>query len=164
MMFSARSPFVLGALLIAVSALAAAGCENKHIGRTCDLVADAGTMAGTGTLATINPEALECPSRICILPAAQNGYAVSAGTGPGCTADCSSDDDCSDGETGPKANPNDPRCELGFVCAVATTSGPFCCRKLCLCKDFTGAPPPGGFPTPTVCQAGMGSTCKNVPP
>jgi hypothetical protein len=141
-------------------ALGSAGCENKHIGRTCDLNADAGTTSGTGSTATINPEALECPSRICILPAASGA----TDTTSLCTADCSSDDDCSDGETGPKANATDHHCESGFVCTYATTVGDFCCRKFCLCKDFTGPPPSGGFPTPTICQAGMNSSCKNVPP
>jgi hypothetical protein len=167
MTFSARprtparalfAPFALGALLVV---LTTAGCDNKHVGRLCDLNADAGAAMGTGTTATINPEALECPSRICILPPQQ---AAATDTQSLCTADCSSDDDCSDGETGPKGDTADHHCETGFVCAIATTVGDFCCRRFCLCKDFTGPTPQGGFPVPKVCQAGNGSTCKNVPP
>jgi hypothetical protein len=167
MTFSARprtsvrallAPFALGALLVA---LGTAGCENKHIGRTCDLNADAGTTSGSGSTATINPEALECPSRICILPPSAGGATDTTSL---CTADCSSDDDCSDAETGPKnppASTTDHHCENGFVCTIATTVGDFCCRKFCLCKDFTG---PGPFTTPKICEAGNNSTCKNVPP
>src|SRR5262249_60133815 len=114
--FSARAslaPFALGAFLLA---LGSAGCENKHIGRTCDLNADAGTTSGTGTTATINPEALECPSRICVLPPMAGGPTDTVAL---CTAECSSDDDCSDGETGPKnppASQSDHHCETGFTC------------------------------------------------
>jgi hypothetical protein len=141
-----------------LAALGTAGCENKHIGRTCDLDVDGGVDGGSATQATINPEALECPSRICLLPAAQ----TTTDTTAFCTAGCSSDDDCSDGETGPKGSQTDHRCETGFACVVATVAGPFCCQKFCVCKDFTGPPPSGGFPFPADCIPHTGSTCQNV--
>ena len=57
------------ALAIALVGLVASGCEDKHIGRVCSLdTPDAGT-SGTGTSATLNGQAVECPSRICLLPA-----------------------------------------------------------------------------------------------
>jgi hypothetical protein len=153
------APLVLGALF---AALASSGCEDKHIGRVCDLnvTDDGGAPTGTATTATINSEALECPSRICILPGNEKN---NMDTGALCTADCSSDDDCSDGETGPKGNTSDHHCESGFACMTATVVGDLCCRRFCVCKDFV-TEPQGGFQPPVVCQSGHGSTCKNVAP
>jgi hypothetical protein len=157
---SARAPLASFALAALFLALASAGCENKHIGRPCDLNAhdDGGATSGTATTATVNPEALECPSRICLKP----GNQQNSPTGPLCTAECESDDDCSDGETTGTASDN-THCHKGFVCMVPVTIGDLCCRKLCVCRDFV-AVPPGGFKTPPECVSGTpGITCKNVP-
>jgi hypothetical protein len=145
------------AFVLALTTLAVAGCENKHIGRLCDLgVSDDGGTAGTGTTATINSEALECPSRICLLPGNEQG----ANTASLCTAECSSDDDCSDGET--TSDPNNVHCKSSFVCTIPTTVGDFCCRKMCVCKDFLIMPTTGGFgQVPAVCMSAAGG-CKNV--
>jgi hypothetical protein len=114
---------------------------------------------GSGTTATINPEALECPSRICLLPGAEK----TTDTTSLCTADCQSDDDCSDAETGPRNSSTDHHCETGFACIVPTTVGDFCCRRFCACKDFLNINPMTGYQIPKVCQSGSGNTsCKNV--
>ena len=45
-------------------------CEDKHVGRPCEL----GTMplgGSSGQIATVSSPALECPSRICLLPGAE---------------------------------------------------------------------------------------------
>jgi hypothetical protein len=148
-------------VLLGAFSILTSGCDDKHIGRLCSLntgSADAGTT--TGSTATINPEALECPSRICLLPGAENG---GTDTAPLCTADCSSDDDCSDGETGPRGNTMDHHCETGFACVIPTTVGDFCCRRFCVCKDFINPQTiMNGYTPPKVCQSGQGSTCKNV--
>src|SRR4051812_50195294 len=75
------------------------GCEEKHIGRPCELGVDA-----TGDNTTITSPALQCPSRLCILPQAQRETRSTkqiedqkAGTTSLCTATCSSAGDC-DGE------------------------------------------------------------------
>ena len=134
--------------------LVASGCEDKHIGRVCSLdTPDAGT-SGTGTSATLNGQAVECPSRICLLPADEKQNPP----GPLCTAGCSSDDDCSDGET----SKNPVQCHSGFTCMVATTVGDFCCERLCVCKDFVDTSIKGYNSTPAVCEPGTGSICKNV--
>ena len=138
---SARK-FALLAFGLALFALGGA-CEDKHIGRTCEL----GTMpmGGTsGSVATVSSPALECPSRICLLPGAESGN--TANTGPLCTASCESNDDC-EGETGPKGDPNDHHCENGFVCMWPTTVGSFKCQRFCVCRDFV-TEPPGGFKPP----------------
>lgn len=146
-----------------------AGCDDKHIGRPCEVNADAGTSAGAGThVAVISSPVLQCPSRICILPPDNLGATLPTtnmppgdNDGPYCTATCSTDDDCADGETGDRSNNEDHRCKGGFFCAVATTTGPFCCQKFCICHDFV-AEPMGGAPTPESCMPGTGSTCANV--
>jgi hypothetical protein len=157
------APLAPGALsLFLLLTLASSGCENKHIGRLCDLnvTDDGGSPSGTATSATINSEALECPSRVCLKPGNQTDNTDTTSL---CTADCSSDDDCSDGETGPKGNTSDHHCEKGFSCIIPTTAGDLCCRKFCVCKDFL-VPVMGDFKPPIVCQSGHGSSCKNVSP
>jgi len=145
------SPAARGLLLFALATLSLGGaCEDKHVGRICELGTNSpdGGSSG-GSTAIISSPALECPSRICILPAGDTGNV--ANTGPLCTAGCSSNDDCSDGETGPKGNPTDRHCEQGFVCMWPTTVGDFACQKFCVCRDFV-VEPMGGFKKPTVCQ------------
>ena len=139
---TARS-FALLALALLMFALGGA-CEDKHIGRTCEL----GVMpmgGSSGSIATISSPALECPSRICLLPGAETANAQN--TGPLCTAGCESNDDCQDGETGPKNNPDDHHCENGFVCMWPTLVGDFACQRFCVCRDFV-VEPPGGFKPP----------------
>src|SRR2546423_3490370 len=98
----------LAAVLSAVT-LVAAACEDKAIGRPCDVQSDAGAMQ-----AVFNGQALECPSRICIKPSREQSVAVTD-TAPYCTAECSKDSDC-DGERRDTGNPRDRRCKSGFVC------------------------------------------------
>jgi hypothetical protein len=145
------------ALAAAILGLAVTGCEDKHIGRLCSLeTADDGGVSGTGANATINAQAVECPSRICLLPAAEKTTTTAAL----CTADCQSDDDCADGETANASDKSNPHCKTGFVCMRPTTVGSFCCRPLCVCRDFVEVPV-GGYKLPPVCMPGT-STCQNV--
>jgi hypothetical protein len=125
-----------------LSGVSVTGCADKHIGRICAISAsgDAGTDPN---FVAVNSLALECPSRICILPAQEKS---SGGTGPLCTDSCSSDDDCSDGEkrtNGAKAS-DDPRCATGFACRVVIPDlqdVPLSCQKVCVCRDFLGSTP-----------------------
>ncbi|MFL5307371.1 MAG: hypothetical protein ACJ8F1_19290 [Polyangia bacterium] len=149
--------------VLVLGGVATTGCEDKHIGRPCELGADAGTTgASGGPIAIISSPVLACPSRICLLPGGSAGSAPPNGLGdaPTCTATCSTDKDCNDAET--TSDPNDPagHCKSHFVCMVPTTSGPFCCQKFCVCDDFV-TEPPNGFPTPTACEPST-TTCKNV--
>lgn len=155
-----RFPFrlTLGARTLAPVAFAlllvglGGACENKHVGRTCDL-----GVEGEVSETTITSPALECPSRICILPQAEKN---AGGTLPLCTATCSSDGDC-DGELADKSDPNDHRCRSGFTCKWPTTVGPFCCQKMCVCRDFLLTTPEQGWPEPATCQDPAGG-CVNV--
>jgi hypothetical protein len=145
----------LAVLALAALAGAAAGCPRVKVGTPCDLaVGDGGLADADPSTATINPSAAECPGRLCVQPAAEK----STTTGPLCSADCSSDDDCDNNET--TRSVNDPRCKRGFACVVVTTVGPLCCRRLCACRDFFSD---GGSETPLGCLPGSGSTCPNVP-
>ena len=145
-------------LLVAVgscrttSADADAGLANKlYLGRVCELGPTAGD-SGAGQ-AMITSPALECATRVCLLPPPQRPTT----TGPLCTATCVSDSDCADGEIGQGGS--DPHCQSGFVCGVATTDGQFCCLKLCMCKDFFW-PSSTGLPVPPECAPP--SSCPNV--
>jgi hypothetical protein len=153
--------FARGFALVAFGVVVLLGaCDDKHIGRPCQTGAappDGG--ASGGAFATVSSPVLACPSRICLLPGDQK-EAVTDGDGAFCTAGCSSDDDCSDAETGAKGDLTDTRCKSSFVCAVATEIGPFCCQKLCICRDFVVVPA-GGIPLPDSCMPGN-SSCQNV--
>jgi hypothetical protein len=149
--------FVRFAQVAAVAVLASVvltGCPDNKIGRKCDLDTDDAGTTGTTSAATINSQAVECPSRICLQPAKESGGATAGGL---CTASCSSDDDCSDGQT--STSPD--QCHTGFACLVATTVGDFCCQRLCVCRDFVDTSLPNWQKTPPVCEPGH-STCKNV--
>ena len=132
------------------------GCEDKHIGRLCELGVPGVDGGASGATATIASPALECPSRICLLPGAEKNP---GGTQALCTATCESNDDCADGETVSKNATGDPHCKNGFVCMWPTTTGAFCCQRMCVCRDFVSEPM-GGFKKPPVCEAP--STCVNV--
>jgi hypothetical protein len=152
-------------LLVVAMVLGTFGCENKHIGRPCGLSVNPDAGSTTGTTATLDV-ALECPSRICILPA-QEAAVQSPATTSLCTADCSSDDDCADGERRNTSDTGDARCKGGFVCKVAETVGDFCCRRLCVCTDFLlKDPTTQSYNTalPQVCQPTPANKqlCKNL--
>ena len=128
----------------AVAVLAFAGCDDKHIGRPCCLGAvcppSADAAPPSPTNVSVNSEALECPSRVCILP----NQEVTTDVGAFCTDSCSSDDDCAGGEkrTG-GAGSGDTRCTQGFVCRVVIpnlANVAKACEKVCTCKDFLANP------------------------
>jgi hypothetical protein len=125
------------------------------LGRPCDVgVSDAGSNS---PFTFINSPASECGSRICLLSAAERN----TDTGPLCTKSCESDLDCAAAQLGDPQSPDDHRCNTGFTCDVPVTTGPFCCLKMCVCKDFV-AIPPGGRPVPPSCRSDA-SSCSNVP-
>jgi len=135
----------LPALVFAVLGGISCGPDN-HLGRPCEVGTTPLASSG-GQVMTISSPALECPSRICLLP----GNASAQGTGALCTAGCASDADCEDGETGNKSDPADTRCKNGFACMWPTTVGAFACQKMCVCRDFVGEPS-GGFQKPASCH------------
>lgn len=141
------SSAVFAASLVTM-ALGLGGCEDKAIGRVCELTAE-----GKQNEAVVNGQALECPSRICLRPARDISKAESVDTVALCSAECSKDSDCDGGETRnpDKSHTLDKRCKSGFVCGVAQVTGSFCCKKLCMCKDFLVIPA-SGLETPSACD------------
>jgi hypothetical protein len=150
---TAIAPF---AFAIAVLGLVSSGCEDKHIGRVCDLDTAPSSTPTSGQTATFNGQAVECPTRICLLPSMQGG---TTNTTSLCTAGCSSDDDCAGGET--TSDMNSKQCKKGFVCIIASTVGNFCCEHMCVCKDFVDTTQPGFNKMPDSCLPGH-SLCKNA--
>jgi hypothetical protein len=149
-------PWCSLALLLLLFTGATNGCQNNHIGRPCDLnVPDEMGSAAS----TITGDVLSCPTRICMIPAAL----TPTDTKPYCSAECETNDDCSEGEvrSKPERAGGDKRCQGGFVCGVASIIGEFCCKKLCICRDFLlgGVLDPN---PPLTCTQGAASTCRNV--
>jgi hypothetical protein len=141
-------------LFFMVAAWPAVGCHDRAIGRPCNLLADAGANQPT-----LNYQATECPERICSNPAAT--VSASVNTQPLCTAECTKDSDCEDGQIRNKNDKNDFRCVAGWVCGVVTVTGSGCCKKLCICEDFVNVPE-GGLQLPPECQKNVTNTCKNI--
>lgn len=139
-----RRVFLVGA--VGCFVVLGAACEDKAIGRQCDVATD----KIDPLQAVFNDQALECPTRLCIKPAVQNGN-TGLDTDALCTAECSTDDDC-EGQSRGKAT-DDKRCRTGFTCGVAFEVGPLCCKKLCLCRDFL---PVGAPPLPRSCDPKFG--------
>lgn len=149
------SVLLLAAMMAAMMAtMMAAGCEDKNLGRPCDLRADGSIGALQGAY---NMAAPDCPSHICTKPAVQPGVSNDLNTGPYCTIACSSDNDCN-GQTRDFSNPNDTRCMKGYTCAIPFDQGKLCCQKLCLCRDFFSAAV--GPVTPAACQNDAGASCS----
>ena len=118
------------------------GCEDKHIGRPCEL----GTMptrrvAAAQVATSRRPRSsARAASACCRAPQT----AIRENTGPLCTASCEANETATDGETGRRTIPTIASCENGFVCMWPTTVGNFACQQLCVCRDFV-VEPPGGF-------------------
>lgn len=149
----ARAAFVGFAL---VAGLVGAGCNPNSIGRVC--IDPTNTSVSSG--AKIASPALECPSRLCLIEPSTTSPTGAIST---CTAECGSNGDC---EAETKAS-----CASGFVCAVATQVGNFCCQKLCICRDsltdgfnVDQSVTPPKIITPAACDPKQTSdiTCPNV--
>ena len=146
--------FILDA---AMAALGSAGCEDKAIGRPCDVLTTATKDQGV-----YNPQALDCPTRICLKPGVATGApTVNPDTTAYCSASCSQDSDC-DGQTRDMSikNGSDTRCVNGYTCAIPFVKGTLCCQKLCLCKDFVDQE--HGAVIPDACKGDQAAKCQEV--
>lgn len=145
-------PLLILCLSVATMAFTSA-CTENPVGRKCFV----GTDAGNSSQSIIASPALECPSRQCLHFPADTGKVPPEGSEYAdlCTAECSSDDECD-------KVPESP-CVSGFSCAVAVNTGPFCCRKMCICRDYMLIPD-GGPVTPAACDPdNAANTCINLP-
>jgi hypothetical protein len=139
-------------VLIFAAALLATACTDNPVGRKCFL----GTDAGNAAQSIIASPALECPSRTCLHTPLDTGKLLPEGSEYAdlCTAECSSDDECD-------KVPESP-CQSGFTCAIPVVTGPFCCRKMCICKDYLLIPD-GGIPLPAACDpSNNANRCCNL--
>jgi hypothetical protein len=138
-------------VLAVASALGAAACSENPVGRICFIGAD----AGNPTQAIIASPALDCESRTCLHQPLTGQLPEGSQYNDLCTAECESEDDC---DKVPES-----RCVNGFACAVPVVVGPFCCRKMCICKDYITIPD-GGIPLPEACVAdNQDNRCCNLP-
>ena len=135
---------------IVVLAALASGCTNSPVGRKCDL-----GEAPPANAVAVASQSLDCVSRTCLRVGGGAGYPPTRELPPGstplaanvglCTAECASSDEC-------ERVPESP-CVLGFTCGIATTAGPYCCRKFCICKDYVAVPESGELAAPAECDA-----------
>ncbi len=143
----------LALITVLATMLAASGCDDNEVGRICFI----GEEAETENQAIIASPALECQSRTCLLQPLGTGVTLpdESEFSPLCTAECETDDDCD-------AVPETP-CQTGFTCAIPVVVGPFCCRKLCICRDYIVVPEEG-VSTPAACEpSDPANTCINLP-
>lgn len=146
---------VLNALVglgLAIFAATTVACSENPVGRKCFI----GPDAGSATQAVVASPALECQSRTCLhVPNEQQVLPEGSEYADQCTAECEADEDCD-------RVPESP-CVNGFTCAIPVVVGPFCCRKLCVCKDYMVIPD-GGVPVPKACDPdNAANTCCNLP-
>lgn len=145
------------AVLVVLMSIAAfsASCADNPVGRICDI----GTAMPEATDVVVASPSLDCVSRTCLrVPLSRPSPPSNPPSGNNglCTAECSADSDCD-------RVPESP-CTTGFTCGIATTVGPFCCRKFCICKDYIVVPEPGGeLATPKACEASnQDNLCCNL--
>jgi hypothetical protein len=152
---SARPHHLASLYLIGLGmlALSTGGCEDKALGRPCDLSVQAGQAQGA-----YNLSAPDCPSRLCIKPVPQSDVVASLDTDPYCTIQCASDNDCN-GQIRDTSDPLDKRCAKGYTCGIPFGEGAACCLKLCVCRDFIGAE---GLVTPDVCLTSSSTSCQKT--
>ncbi|WP_152629615.1 hypothetical protein [Haliangium ochraceum] len=142
---------LVGAALAAITFLGAA-CEENPVGRQCFI----GEEADPDQAVVASP-AIECQSRTCLsVPLDNPELPEESDYVPLCTAECSADEDCD-------RVPESP-CQTGFTCMVPVVVGPFCCRKLCVCKDYLVLPESGEIAEPQACDAdNPDNQCCNLP-
>lgn len=147
-------------LLVLGVALATMACSENPVGRKCYIGSygdgDAGVESGNASQSVVASPALDCESRQCLRFPIDTGKISPEGSEYAdlCTAECSGNDDCD-------KVPESP-CISGFECAVAVQTGPFCCRKMCICRDYLLIPD-GGIPTPAACDPNNpANTCINL--
>lgn len=127
-------------------------CAENPVGRKC-FIGD----AADPTSSVVASPALECPSRTCLQVPLAAGVELPPDSEYTslCTAECNADEDCD-------KVPESP-CQTGFACAIPVYVGPFCCRKMCMCRDYLVIPETG-LPEPAACISdNPDNACCNLP-
>lgn len=151
-----RSPSILLLGVAAFATLALGACDNQ-VGRICDL----GVENPGETEAVMGSPSLDCQSKLCLKIPVSAGkdvpddFRTLAANKGMCTATCESDSDCD-------KVPESP-CVTGFTCGIPLVVGPFCCEKVCICKDYVVLPEGGSLDTPDACDPGnTANACCNL--
>ena len=143
---------------VALALVLVSACAGDPVGRECDLGT---TPPNPGEIVVASPS-LDCVTRTCLgvpvtNPSPPKGFMTLPATTGLCTAECSTSDDCD-------RVPESP-CISGFTCAIPTglTAGPYCCKKLCVCKDYIVIPANGKIPLPDACDpTNAANDCCNL--
>jgi len=131
------------ALLAAAFCLVA--CKENPVGRPCFIPqSDGGVNLSNNR---VSSPSVECQSKICLHIAEKEEDL--------CSADCEKDEDCDTDEGS--------TCTGGFVCMTPTTTGNFCCKKLCVCADYVDVPAGGVEDLPECDPADTRNECCNLP-
>jgi hypothetical protein len=143
-------------VLVALVAVVAA-CTENPVGRICDL----GVAVPSENESVLASPSLDCQTRTCLkVPRDPNATPHPDSRYPEgnkglCTAECDTDSDCD-------RVPESP-CKSGFTCGIPVVVGPFCCRTMCICKDYVVVPA-GGLPVPAACEPNdPANACCNLP-
>jgi hypothetical protein len=138
-----RHVFSVKSIVLAAAVLGGVACKENPVGRQCFIPTSAAD--GGVPVTIVGAPALECQSRTCLH--------VANTTPDLCTGECEADDDCD-------TSPESP-CMGGFVCMVPVVVGNFCCKKLCVCRDYLEG---GVVPTaPAACDPAIpANECCNL--
>ena len=139
-----------------------AACSNNPVGNVCVIdginIDPAGADTeddNANTEVVVSSPALDCTSRTCLFQPNEGGAAGGVNV-PLCSDFCDSSDDCDREASSP--------CQTGFSCEIASTVGPFCCQKMCICNDFLFIPESGDREAPAACNADdQTNQCCNLP-
>ena len=129
-------PLFAALVLVCLSA-----CEPEDVGVPCKMASS--LEPGTSS-AQINPQAMDCRSRLCLL------YGGLDESKPLCTRICKDNGDCPD-ET--------DTCKEGFTCIPATETTKLACCKMCVCKRFVTNT---GGSISTFCDQNPPSNCPDI--
>jgi hypothetical protein len=120
-------------------------CSGTEVGRVCLLGRIDG---GTDTSNVVGSPALECASRTCLHWQNKSPDL--------CTAECETPEDCDKVDESP--------CVGGFACEIPVVVGPFCCKRMCICKDYLPPALDGGLVEPAACDTNNPlNICCNLP-
>ena len=150
-------PVILAALFLL---FATSGCDSNPVGNICSLESesvddDSDDENEPITQAEITSGALDCVSRLCLSVPLETVLPPDSEHKPLCTGECTKDSECDRVSVSP--------CQLGFTCAVPMAVGPFCCKKMCICRDYLIVPE-GGIADPPACDPdNPENTCCNLP-
>lgn len=136
-------------------------CSTNPVGNVCVIEGfnvdptETEIEENSNSEAIVSSPALDCTSRVCLFQPNEAGAAGGVNV-PLCSDFCESASDC-DRET---SSP----CETGFSCEVASTTGPLCCQRMCICNDFLFVPESGEREEPSACDPdNQANLCCNLP-